>query len=499
MLLVAFILLAGISHQFDYETPWVARPTYLAVVLMMVSGAAYLLLIHCVYRAFNHRSWQAFSAISVVSAVLLFGLLLRMIFIGSTPIFEDDFYRYFFDGGMVSEGLNPYLYAPQQALSSATNERLSLLGISSATSIHPDLSIIAQQPLVERVAYPHIKTIYPPFAQAFFTVSYQIAPFELFPWRCILLLVDCVSVYLILVILKTIKVHYIWCAVYWLNPIVITETINAGHMDVLLLPFVLGTILLAIRARYVLAAICLACAVGVKLWPVVLAPLIFRPLMNCKAKLFICVSLFVILVGAILSPQFIPAANEYWSEYNVGTETAGLVAYAHEWRTNSWLFGLIEDGLDVLARYQILDIPDPQQLARLIAATILLAIMFCLSYRKWSSAQDLLARCLWLIACLFLISPASYPWYLIWFLPFLSIVLSIKNAGLLLLTLTLPLYDLRYPLMVVGEQQIFVRWITMLQFMPVIFLCIFLYLYNKKKTHSAGYKSGSTIHFRNNP
>jgi hypothetical protein len=108
-------------------------------------------------------------------------------------------------------------------------------------------------------------------------------------------------------------------------------------------------------------------------------------------------------------------------------------------------------------------------------------IIFCLSYRKWSSAQDLLARCLWLIACLFLISPASYPWYLIWFLPFLSLVLSIKNAGLLLLTLTLPLYDLRYPLMVLGEQQIFAQWITMLQFLPVILLCLFFYLYNKKK------------------
>jgi hypothetical protein len=481
MLLVAFIVLARISHQFDYETPWVARPTYLAVMLMMVSGAAYLLLIYCVYRTFNQRPWQVFSAISAASAVLLFGLLLRLIFIGSTPIFEDDFYRYFFDGAMVSEGLNPYLYAPQQALSSIANDRLHLLGVSPTTSIHPDLSVIAQQPLVERVAYPHIKTIYPPLAQAFFTASYQISPFELLPWRCILLLVDCVSVYLILVILKTIKVHYIWCAVYWLNPIVITETINAGHMDVLLLPFVLGTILLAIRARYVLATVCLACAVGVKLWPVILAPVIFRPLLNYKAKLVICVSLFLVLVGAILSPQLIPAAKEYWSEYNVGTETAGLVAYAQEWRTNSWLFGLIEDSLDILARYQILDIPDPQQLARLIAATIVLMIIFCLSYRKWSSAQDLLARCLWLIACLFLISPASYPWYLIWFLPFLSLVLSIKNVGLLLLTLTLPLYDLRYPLMVLGEQQIFAQWITMLQFLPVILLCLFFYLYNKKK------------------
>jgi hypothetical protein len=469
IVLVAFVVLSDISSQFSYFSPWLERPTYTAVSLMMLASGAYLWLIYYLYQKYKDQVWQPFGTVSLVSGALFIGLALRLVMMDSTPIFEDDFYRYFFDGGLVNHGLNPYLYAPQQAMVAPESDRLAILGIATqSASLYPELGFLAEQPLVERVAYPHIKTIYPPVAQFFFALSYQFASFDLSAWRWLLLVVDVLSVGLLIVLLKQLNRGAIWSAVYWLNPLVIAETFNAGHMDVLLLPFILGTLILLNAKRFVWAMICLAFAVGVKLWPIILAPIIVRPLLSKPKYLLIVSGVFICVLVLLLSPQVIPALQELFSEKDVGAGTAGVVAYAQDWRTNSWIFGLIEDSLIYLSEYQLVSLVDPQLAARVIVGLVVLVVLFALSLRPWTRLEQLISRCLWLIAILFFVSPASYPWYIVWFLPLLALVFSTNNAGLLLLTFTLPLYDLRYPLLALDKQELFSQWITMAQFLPVI-------------------------------
>ena len=44
------------------------------------------------------------------------GLIVRLIFIPSYPVIENDFYRYLWDGAVTANGINPYKYSPKEAL-----------------------------------------------------------------------------------------------------------------------------------------------------------------------------------------------------------------------------------------------------------------------------------------------------------------------------------------------------------------------------------------------
>ena len=75
---------------------------------------------------------------------------------------------------------------------------------------------------------------------------------------------------LVLLLLRRLRLPLIWFAVYWWNPVLIKEGLNTGHMDLVVLPFLLGAIYLALRDRPVLSAASLALAAGAKVWPVLL-------------------------------------------------------------------------------------------------------------------------------------------------------------------------------------------------------------------------------------
>ena len=209
------------------------------------------------------------------------GLIMRLVLIPSTPIWEDDFYRYFFDGALVSEGVNPYHYAPLDAFEKAPIQGSKALGLVQVpVPPAPELLFLKDENTLDRIAYPHIKTIYPPVTQVFFALSHQLSSFSLLAWRILLLGIELISFTLLVLTLREIKKPALFVSIYWLNPLTITETLNAAHMDVLLVPFILVALFLAAKKKIVQSSLALAFAVGIKLWPILLAPLLFRPYLN---------------------------------------------------------------------------------------------------------------------------------------------------------------------------------------------------------------------------
>ena len=98
--------------------------------------------------------------------VLALGLLLRLAMLVSSPALEDDFYRYLWDGGVVSAGYNPYARSPNAVFDVNAPEPLQQLAAESGA-------------VIERVNHPHLKTIYPPVAQFWFAVAHKMQPVEL--------------------------------------------------------------------------------------------------------------------------------------------------------------------------------------------------------------------------------------------------------------------------------------------------------------------------------
>jgi hypothetical protein len=429
---------------------------------MCSAGLTYLLLIrHILFKKTQLAVFPLF----------LIGFILRLLFLQSTPVYEDDFYRYFFDGSLTYNKLNPYNYAPQDALEKPEFINNHILGINdTATPAHPDLHFLADQKLMDRVAYPHIRTIYPPITQSIFTLSYAIEPFSLTVWRCLLILSEVISFVLLLKLLKCMNKPMIWSAIYWLNPLLITETINAAHMDALLVPVLLSTLLLALKQRYSFAGLTLAIAVGIKVWPVLLIPSLFRPLLSQpKALIKAIAPCFGVLILVML-PQLLSYTNEQ----------SGLINYSQYWRTNSFIFGLLEDGLLYLEQSVTYYFGNPQEIARYIVVGLIgIVVLFNLkkNHEQNKQIEQLNKSWLVIVACMFFLSPTGYPWYFIWFLPLLAIK---PNLPLLSLTMLLPLYDLRYPLSELNKSDVFNDIFIPLQFLPPLVFLLFQLFRNKK-------------------
>ncbi len=448
--LLAMMAICLLAPAFEPEIPWLARPTGAFVLLMLLAGGAYLIL--CIFVLPKQVTYRQTLSLPLI---LLIGLILRLLFLSSTPIYEDDYYRYFWDGELINSGLNPYAYAPIDAFPSPFQDDLSALDGAIVEPTSSSIDKLSNLSYLYRVAYPTIRTIYPPIAQVTFAFSQNVAPGDLLVWRLVLMFFDGLTLGLLLLLLRSLGQNLSMVAIYWLNPLVIIETVNRAHMDVLLLPFMLGAVVLAIRRQFNYAGLVLALAVGTKIWPVLLAPILFRPLWGSPYGYLKVMVPFLLLSTVLLAPQFLTRFDS----------NAGFIAYAGSWHTNAFLFSLVENGFDLAVGVDGSGLLDSPLLARISVAIALFIFLAVIVRRQPENGLELVHQILWLVAVLFLLSPTGYPWYFLWFLPWLAVV---PNIGLLMLTVTLPLYFFRYPLQAMGEEDLFNQLVVMIEFLPVL-------------------------------
>jgi hypothetical protein len=292
------------------------------------------------------------------------------------------------------------------------------------TDTSGDLGLLAQEgePVIRRINHPDLKTVYPPVAQAAFTLAYLIKPWSLGAWRTVILVFDLTTLAIILLLLREVGRSLLWSALYWWNPVVIKELFNSAHMEAVVLPFVLLALWLAIRSRTMASALSLAFAAGAKLWPALLLPLVLRG-RSFDARQIICASvLFAAMVAFWAIPIWLGGLDQH----------SGFVAYLSSWQTNSALFPTLER-----AAATILPPETAGLVVRGMIGICLMVLVVPVSLKPIETADDLMGRASLLVGALVLLSPAQFPWYAVWFAPFLAFR---PWSGFLLLTVTIPLY-----------------------------------------------------------
>ena len=433
LLLGAQIALLGLSRQFDYGGSVLHSPVVWLVLLGVASGAIYLTLPWTI-RATARPGGVLFGWVFVV------GVLMRLAMLPSTPILEDDFHRYLWDGAVVSRGINPYAHAPLSALSGNAPPELVQLAAEAGT-------------IAERINHPQLRTIYPPVAQAAFAFAHWLGPWSLPAWRVTLLGFDLVTLVLLAALLRTLHRSPLWAALYWWNPLVVKELFNSAHTEALLLPFLLGAVLLAIRARPALAAGALALATGVKLWPALLLPTLLNSAPDDRRRL-LGAGAFVLLVAVLSVPVLYAGLDP----------SAGFVAYARAWEKNDALFMSVA----WLVQHALVLLGSPgyhgDSLARALIGTLLVVLSFWVNREGAAGGAGLSRRALIVVAGLFLLLPAQFPWYYVWLVPFLAIF---PRYSLLLLTALLPLYYLRFHFDARGQVDLFDYGIVWMEYVPV--------------------------------
>ncbi len=374
------------------------------------------------------------------------GILMRAAGLFASPVLEDDYFRYLWDGAVAAKGINPYLFSPSEAVTGEAGDALEVLAAQSGE-------------VVWRVNHPYLKTIYPPATQAFFALSNVISEWSVGVWRLVLLTAD-VATFFILRAMGGNKTNPV---IYWWNPLVVFAFFFSCHFDALVFPFVLGALAATRKNRGNLAVLLLSVSVSVKLWTAALIAPLVRGAGGGAKKTLALIALFAASATAMLSPLLF---------YGLG-ENSGLAAYAESWENNSSFFRL-----NLLASRNMAELagfhPGYGQIAARISTAVIITLGAAYGFfsNRWKS-DDTAGRFLFVSALVFLVLPTQFPWYYCWIVPFLALRKDGAKWSLLVLTALLPLYYTKYRIEQPENGGLFDGLIVWIEFVPVWIMLFF--------------------------
>ncbi|MER0441988.1 hypothetical protein [Emticicia sp. W12TSBA100-4] len=95
--------------------------------------------------------------------VIFLGVFFRLLLLFAVPALSDDFYRFVWDGRLLFNGINPYTILPKDFIQTVDFQR-----------------IIADKSIFEKLNSPNYYTVYPPLNQLFFAASAALSQGSLF-------------------------------------------------------------------------------------------------------------------------------------------------------------------------------------------------------------------------------------------------------------------------------------------------------------------------------
>ena len=437
----SLIFIRQLTPAFRAGTQTQDHPVIALTLAIALAGIAWMTFIPLLRRTpLAHRI--------IIPSIILLGLILRIIFFGTHPVYEDDFKRYLWDGAVTAIGENPYRYSPTEVFNAGAEGVSSVPELARLAVLSNDNNFITGQ-----INSPDLTTIYPPASQLVFALAHIIAPFK--PWglQVVFLGAEILGLLALLMGLHTRNLPLSWGGLYWLNPIVIFTTYNGLHMDVLLVAPILAALMWAGK-RPLRSAFMLSLAAAIKLWPLLLAPVLFR---NLRNKPLAYAAIATLITGlTILS--LLPMALSL-------NESAGLLAYSANWTNSSFLFPGLRNILGLF-------IDDPNRAARFIIAAIVTSVSLWLGFIAPKNPKHIPLHLLLLSASFVLLSPTGYPWYFIWFIMFLPFTLQHWSCrGLGLLTVGAAVYFARFKLGEAGHYDFYTRVLLPLEFsLPLLVL-----------------------------
>lgn len=441
-----------VSHTLTYDAQPTDKQKILFVAQRILIGILFFIAILNINKLPVKETWIAW--------IIFTGLFARLILIPSSPILEDDFYRYLWDGAVTANEFNPYVFSPQDVIEKnpAVPEKILKLADESGS-------------VIEKINHPKIKTLYPTLSQIIFALSYYLFPWSVTGWKLLMLMGDIFLLFFLIKILRELKLPVSFVAIYWLNPIVLHEFFNTGHYDLFALLFTAIAIYYYLKDEFVTSSITLALAVGFKLWPILIFPILLRKLTNQKWKLVYSVFAFTIFVVVI----FIPVLRAGFDQ------NTGFTKYAANWINNAAFYTILKESIDLFTTTFKIYYVCADCVARYITGGIILSVLLLLIKKPASDNINLVYKMLIIIAVSFLVSPTQFPWYVTWMI--LPLVFSPKFS-LLMYAFLIPLYHLN-PM---GG------YFKYIQHIPVIIL----FLYEIKKGYDFGFFNMSEEHYVSN-
>ena len=185
---------------------------------------------------------------------LVFATLFRLSIIFFPPYLSDDIYRYIWDGRVQSAGINPYRYIPaDESLADLRDEKI--------------------YPNINRRDYAH--TMYPPVAEGTFLLITRFG--ESVTWmKAAMVGFEAIAIWAIIQLLISLGFARQRVLIYAWHPLAVWEFAGSGHLDALAIAFIALALLARRKHAETLTGVLLACATGVKFFPAVLLPALYK-------------------------------------------------------------------------------------------------------------------------------------------------------------------------------------------------------------------------------
>jgi alpha-1,6-mannosyltransferase len=341
------------------------------------------------YTKFNFWIWS------------VIGITARILFLPSIPNLSQDFYRFIWDGRLLILGINPYMFSPEQL----ANGLLKATELTSLEAISNAKILIQGMGNLNASHYSN----YPPINQLCFALAALFAKTSILGsvvvLRIIIIGADLGILYFGKKLLERLNLpakNIFW---YFLNPFIIIELTGNLHFEGVMLFFVIWSLYMLDKKRWVLAAILLGVSVSVKLLPVLFLPLFYKYLAPeglfkkgfWKMKKFYWVTLTTIVItfAPFASKAFISNFSATIGLWFQNFEFNASVYYIIRW------IGFQTVGWNIITTVGLI-----------LPMVVFICIVLLAVFRKYNTTQKLITGMLLAVSIYFLLATTVHPWYI---------------------------------------------------------------------------------------
>jgi len=321
------------------------------------------------------------------------GIALRAVFIFSIPNLSQDFYRFLWDGRLLIQGINPYLYTPDSFASlgmtvSQGHELINGMGSLNATNY----------------------SNYPPVSQLIYALAALFAGGSILGsvivLRLILIAADIGTLLFGKKLLEKLQLpkHYIFW--FFLNPFIIIELTGNLHFEGVMVFFLVGALYFMVVKKWWWSAVFLGLSVATKLIPLLFLPLLLpyfisqfpsktQALKKLSIYYLVVLATVVVLFLPFLSGAFLQNFSKTISLWFVNFEFNASVYYIIRW------IGYETVGWNIIGTA-----------GKVLPVVVVLFLGYLSFFRKAKDLSQLLILMLFGICFYFLLSTTVHPWYL---------------------------------------------------------------------------------------
>jgi len=423
-----YLAMSALASRFNWGEGYAQRPILIYLLIYFSLFALYAAACWLVIR-------QPLNKKRGMAVIIGFGLLFRALLFPANQIQEDDIYRYLWDGKVLAHGINPYAYAPAEVQNylefkiSDPERFLAAYGEKEQNELERLNSLKWENrralTVLDRVNHPDVPTIYPPLAQFVFAAVASLKADSIVAMRLAFLTFDLATLGFLVLMLGALGKNRHLCLIYFWSPLVIKETFNSTHLDIIGIALLTGSLYWLITRRHALACGFLGLSVLGKLYPAILLPLYLKEAAKPDRPPFerACHLLgLAVLFTAVVACGYLPFLD-------TGLKTfEGLKTFSLSWQSNDSLFAVLQYFYADVVKLQSGDQAFWPGLSPTRAAkvTVLVILLACLAWFLTRNRDDKTReQGLWplfvMMALVFVLSPVANPWYLTWLVPFMCV------------------------------------------------------------------------------